>query len=84
MTGEPTTEEKAYAETLRDIICDRMGRAKEEGWIFEDSRLTPGIPLWGCRRPDGEVAGVLGYLHLPSPDGMTSFIENMDAVGVPK
>ncbi len=49
-------ERSAVEQTL-----DRIRRAAKQGWVFEDTRMTPGVPLMGARNPQGEVAGIVGY-----------------------
>jgi len=61
-----------------DDIRSRIAYARSLGWEFEDSRLTPGVPRLGVRRPGGEIVGVI---FSTVPDRM---MEEMEKMQIPK
>ena len=68
-------------DALFDRIWDRVARAETLGWVFEDSRLTPGCPVMGVRTPRGEAAGLVPSLGWKGKEHLV--MAELDRVGVP-
>lgn len=67
--------------TLQEV-SDRISRAVKAGWTFEDTRLTPGVPTYGMKRPSGEPAGIIGFLSCERHASHAN--EQLDKFGVPE
>ena len=58
----------------------RIKKIEELGWVYEDTRLTPGIPTYGLKGPEGQRI-VLGWLH--NDEQFERALKIMDERGVP-
>lgn len=75
----------SYTEEELVSLCalhERMRQAERLGWKFEDTGITPGIMLMGCRKPGGEIAGIVGYVH--APRHVEQATKMLDELGVPQ
>lgn len=67
-----------------ELISERIYRAQEAGWVFEDSQFTPGCPLFMAVPPGGDRKKAkpvfkLGRTIYPIEEQM----KDLDDAGVP-